>query len=70
MGTQPPALGAFPAKRWIRANSKLRDVPTIAVICFALSDHGAEARAAGCDKHVAKPVNPRQLPAMVDRVLL
>jgi two-component system, cell cycle response regulator DivK len=70
MDIHPPALGAFAAKRRIRADSKLRDVPIIAVTSFALSDHEAEARAAGCDKCVRKPVNPRQRPAMVDKVLL
>ncbi len=40
MGIQPPSLGVFAAKRRIRADSKLRDVPIIAV---TLSDHEAEA---------------------------
>jgi CheY-like chemotaxis protein len=70
MGIQPPALGAFAAKRRIRVDSKLRDVPIIAVTSFALGDHEAEARAAGSDKCVPKPVNPRQRPAMVGKVFL
>jgi CheY-like chemotaxis protein len=44
MGIQPPALGAFAAKRRIRVDAKLRDVPIIAVTSFALGDHEAEAR--------------------------
>jgi CheY-like chemotaxis protein len=58
MGIQTPSLGAFAAKRRIRADSKLHDA--IAVTSFALSDHEAETRAAGCDKCVPKPINPRQ----------
>jgi CheY-like chemotaxis protein len=65
MGIQPLALGAFAAKRRIGTDSKLPDVSIIAVRSSALSDPEAEARAAGCDKCVPKPVNPRQRPAMV-----
>jgi two-component system cell cycle response regulator DivK len=69
MDIQLPIMNGYEAIRRIKANTKLRPIPIIAVTSYALSEDKEKARAAGCDGYVAKPFSPRQLLATVRDLL-
>jgi two-component system cell cycle response regulator DivK len=65
MDVQLPGIDGYEATRRLKGDAVLRDVPVIAVTAHALSGAEQEARAAGCDGYIAKPISPRQLLAKV-----
>ena len=69
MGIQLPVLNGYEAIRRIKADIRLRSIPIIAVTSYALSGDKESARAAGCDRYVAKPFSPRQLLATIRELL-
>jgi two-component system, cell cycle response regulator DivK len=64
-----PGIDGYEATRRLKADSALRTIPIIAVTAHALSGAEDEARAAGCDGYIAKPISPRQLLARVREYL-
>jgi two-component system, cell cycle response regulator DivK len=69
MDVQLPGIDGYEATRRLKGNPVLRDVPVIAVTAHALSGAEQEARAAGCDGYISKPISPRQLLAKVREYL-
>ncbi len=69
MYIQLPVLNGYEAIRRIKADIRLRSIPIIAVTSYALSGDKESARAAGCDRYVAKPFSPRQLLATIRELL-
>jgi len=69
MDVQLPGIDGYEATRRLKADAVLRDVPVIAVTAHALSGAEQEARAAGCDGYISKPISPRQLLAKVREYL-
>jgi two-component system cell cycle response regulator DivK len=69
MDIQLPVLDGYEATRRIKANPATCAIPIIAVTSYALSGDETRARAAGCDRYVAKPFSPRQLLATVRETL-
>ena len=69
MDIQLPILDGYEAIRRIKADTRLRRIPIIAVTSYALSGDREQARAAGCDGYVAKPFSPRQLLATIRELL-
>ena len=69
MDIQLPGMDGYEATRRLKADAMLRHVPVIAVTAHALSGAEQEARAAGCDGYVSKPISPRQLLAKVREYL-
>jgi two-component system, cell cycle response regulator DivK len=69
MDIQLPVLDGYEATRRIKQNLELRHIPIIVVTSYALSGDDAKAQAAGCDAYVAKPFSPRQLLAIVRKLL-
>jgi two-component system, cell cycle response regulator DivK len=69
MDIQLPVLNGYEAIRRIKADIRLRSIPIIAVTSYALSGDKESARAAGCDRDVAKPFSPRQLLATIRELL-
>jgi GAF domain-containing protein/CheY-like chemotaxis protein/anti-sigma regulatory factor (Ser/Thr protein kinase) len=69
MDVQLPGIDGYEATRRLKGDALLRDVPVIAVTAHALSGAEQEARAAGCDGYIAKPISPRQLLAKVREYL-
>jgi two-component system cell cycle response regulator DivK len=65
MDIQLPGIDGYEATRRLKGDAALRDVPVIAVTAHALSGAEQEARAAGCDGYISKPISPRQLLAKV-----
>ena len=69
MDIQLPVLNGYEAIRRIKADARLRSIPIVAVTSYALSCDKESARAAGCDRYVAKPFSPLQLLATIRELL-
>ncbi|HZZ69416.1 MAG TPA: ATP-binding protein [Phenylobacterium sp.] len=70
MDLQMPVLDGLSAAREIRALEAaqgLARTPIVALSANALPEHIAEARAAGMDDHLAKPIRPDALIALITR---
>ncbi len=61
MDVQLPGIDGYEATRRLNGDALLRGIPVIAVTAHALNGAEQEARAAGCDGYIAKPISPRQL---------
>jgi two-component system cell cycle response regulator DivK len=69
MDVQLPGIDGYEATRRLKGDATLREVPIIAVTAHALTGAENEARAAGCDGYISKPISPRQLLAKVREYL-
>jgi two-component system cell cycle response regulator DivK len=69
MDVQLPGIDGYEATRRLKRDAALQDVPVIAVTAHALSGAEDQARAAGCDGYISKPISPRQLLAKVREYL-
>ena len=68
MDLQMPGMDGMAATRAIRANSDLnRATPVLAISANVLPEQVAEAREAGMNDHVAKPIDPADLIGKVAR---
>src|SRR6266498_3246833 len=65
MDIQLPGIDGYEATRRLKGDALLCGIPVIAVTAHALNGAEQEARAAGCDGYIAKPISPRQLLAKV-----
>ena len=61
MDLQLPGIGGHEALQRIRADSRCREVPVVAVTAFAMKDDVERAEAAGFDGYIAKPISVRNL---------
>ena len=52
-----PVMDGWEATRQLKANDKLRHIPVIAVTSHAMVGDEIEARKAGCDDYLPKPID-------------
>jgi CheY-like chemotaxis protein len=52
-----PVMDGWEATRQLKANSDLRHIPIIAVTSHAMVGDEIEARKAGCDDYLPKPID-------------
>jgi two-component system cell cycle response regulator DivK len=69
MDIQLPKISGMEAMRRIRADSAMAATPIIAITSFALSGDEQKAKEAGATAYLAKPYSPRDLLALVRRLL-
>lgn len=69
MDLQLPGIDGTEALRQLRAHASSRGVPVVAVTALAMREDREQARAAGFDGFVAKPISTRALPRQVQRFL-
>ena len=69
MDIQLPGIDGYEALRMLRLNPLLDSVPVVAVTAFAMREDREQARAAGFDGFVEKPISTRALPRQVQRFL-
>src|SRR5262245_9934549 len=60
-----PKMDGWEATRRLKADTRTRDIPIVALTGHALAGHAEGARAAGCDSFVTKPCLPDQLVAEI-----
>ena len=64
-----PVMDGFEMIRRLRELPVYQTVPAIALSGYASQKDAASAIAAGFNAHVSKPVDPRELIALVDQLL-
>ena len=64
-----PEIDGFEMIRRFREIARLRDVPAVALTGYASQKDADAALAAGFDAHVAKPVDPIELYALIEQLL-
>ena len=69
MDIQMPVLDGYEATRRIKALAGMAATPIVAVSSFAMKGDEEKARASGCDAYVTKPYSPKQLLALVQKML-
>ncbi len=70
MDVRMPVMDGFEARRLIRRDSSLRDIPIIALTATLMGDRGRErVRGAGFDGHIEKPIRASALVEQIDRYL-
>jgi CheY-like chemotaxis protein len=70
MDLQLPGLDGYGLTRKLKAVAATADIPIIAVTSYAMAGDRQKALAAGCNEHVAKPIDTRAIPGVVARFLL
>ncbi len=58
MDIQMPDMDGLTATRILRADAKTRDIPIIAVSASVMARDRHKTLEAGCDGHIAKPIDP------------
>ncbi len=69
MDLHMPVLNGLAATRLLRELDEMCDVPIIAVFANTKESSHAEARAAGCNEYLAKPVDFRELDHLLSNLL-
>jgi two-component system cell cycle response regulator DivK len=70
MDMQLPGMDGFAATAMLKKDPVTAAIPVIALTALAMKSDEANARAAGCDGYIAKPLNFRELYAVMDALLL
>jgi two-component system cell cycle response regulator DivK len=69
MDIQLPKLSGLDATRRLRAEPATANTPIIAITSFALSGDDQTAKEAGATAYIAKPYSPRDLLALIRKIL-
>jgi two-component system cell cycle response regulator DivK len=69
MDVQLPGMDGLELTRWLRQNPSLRDLVIVALSAYAMAAEKENARAAGCDGYITKPINTRTFAATVRQYL-
>jgi two-component system cell cycle response regulator DivK len=69
MDVQLPRLSGLDATRALRADPRTADIPLVVVTSFALSGDDRKAMDAGASAYLAKPYSPRDLLALMRRLV-
>jgi len=64
-----PVMDGWEATRQIKANDELKHIPIIAVTSHAMVGDEIEARKAGCDDYIPKPIDENELLRKVKKFL-
>ena len=65
MDVQLPGMDGLELTRQLRQDASLREVIIVALTAYAMKGDEDDARAAGCDGYITKPINTRTFPAAV-----
>jgi two-component system cell cycle response regulator DivK len=69
MDIQLPGMDGMAATRLLKQDPVTAAIPIIALTAMAMKDDQANAKAAGCDAYIAKPLRYRELFAAIDGLL-
>ena len=69
MDMQMPIMDGIQAVTRLKADPDTRDLKIVGVTSFAMKGDRERILQAGCDEYVAKPINTRELPKLVKRLL-
>jgi len=57
MDLQLPGIDGLQATRMLKEDDSTSNIPVIALTAHAMSHHGAQAKAAGCQGFISKPID-------------
>jgi CheY-like chemotaxis protein len=66
---QMPGMDGFELSRRLKADPATRDIILVAVTAYAMKGDEQRVREAGCDGYLAKPIDTRTLPGVIDSFL-
>src|SRR5438270_8269815 len=69
MDVQLPKMSGLDATRILKADTRTNHIPIIVITSFALSGDREKAAEAGANSYLAKPYSPRELLALVRKIL-
>ena len=69
MDMQLPRLDGLEVTRRLRQMPEFADVPIIAVTAYAMKGDRQKTAEAGCDAYLPKPINTRELPGIISKML-
>ena len=69
MDIQLPKISGMEATRRLRANPLTANTPIVTITSFALSGDEQKAKEAGATAYLAKPYSPRDLMALIRKLL-
>lgn len=69
MDMQMPVMSGYEAVKVLRAEEKTAGIKIIAVTSFALAEEKDRILATGVDEFVAKPIDTREFPGLIERIL-
>ncbi len=69
MDMQMPIMDGIQAVTRLKADPDTRDLKIVGVTSFAMKGDRERILQAGCDEYVAKPIDTRELPKLVKRLL-
>ncbi len=67
MDVQMPVMDGFEATKIIKADSKIKDVPVIAMTANAMVKDVEDCKNAGMDDHIPKPIDPENLISTLEK---
>jgi len=70
MDMQLPRLDGLEATRRLRQMPDFSRIPIIALTAYAMKGDRERFIEAGCDAYLSKPISTRELPEMIDEMLL
>jgi len=69
MDVQLPGANGYEVTRRLKSKDDTKDIPIIIVTSFAMAGEENEARAAGCDDYISKPINIHQFIETIKKYL-
>jgi CheY-like chemotaxis protein len=66
MDIQLPGINGLEATRIIKTDSKLKDIPVLAITGFAMQGDREKALESGCDDYITKPFNFEDLLKIIE----
>jgi len=69
MDMQLPVMSGFEAVKMLRSDEMTAGIKIIAVTSFALAEERERILAAGVDEFIAKPIDTREFPKVIERIL-
>lgn len=69
MDIQLPGVDGLELTRRLKADPATQDVVILALTAYAMKGDEQKAQAAGCDGYIAKPIDTRSLPGMIQSYL-
>jgi CheY-like chemotaxis protein len=69
MDIQLPGMDGLTLTRRLKADPATSDIPIIAATAYAMKGDEERALEAGCSGYITKPIDTRQLPGVIARLL-
>ena len=69
MDIQLPKLSGLEVTRRLRQTPEFSHTPIIAITAYAMKGDKEKVIEAGCDAYVSKPIDTRELPRLIDKML-